>query len=53
MSSRKFKLNKDKTSIVVVDNPLQIRNLDYPSNFKLDDSDFDLSIKFRNLRVVL
>ena len=35
MIKRKLKFNKDKTSIMVVGNLLQMRNLDLPSNSKL------------------
>ena len=34
MSKRKLKLNKDKTNIMVVSNPLQIRNIDPLFEFK-------------------
>ena len=46
-------LNKDKTNIMVVGNPLQKRNIDLPSSLKLDQTDINLSTKLRNLGVVL
>ena len=36
---RKPKLNKDKPNILVVGNPLQMRNINLPSNLKLDQTD--------------
>ena len=53
MFKRKLKLNKDKTNIMVVGNPLQLRNIDLPSNLKLDQTDINLSTKLKNLGVVL
>ena len=42
-------MNKDKTYIMVVGYPLQMRNIDLPSNLKLDQTDINLSTKLRNL----
>ena len=53
MFKRKLKLNKDKTSILIVSNPLKMRNIDLPSNLKLDQTDINLLTKLRNLGVVL
>ena len=53
MSTRNWKLSRDKTNIKVVHNPLQIRNIDVPSNLKLEDSDTDLASKIRNVAVIL
>ena len=49
----KLKLNKDETNIMVVSYPLQTRNIDLPSNLKLDQTDINLSTKRRNPGVVL
>ena len=48
----KLKLNKDKNNIMVVDNPLQLRNIDLPSNLKMDQTDINLSTKLKNLGAV-
>ena len=37
---------------MVVGNPFQIRNFDFPSNSKLDRTEINLSTKLRNLCVV-
>ena len=47
--NRELKLNKDKTNKNAVGNPLQLRNIDLPSNLKLDQTDINLSTKPRNL----
>ena len=52
LSKIKLELNKDKTNIMVVCKPLQMRNIGLPSNLKLDQSDIKLSTKLRNLYVV-
>ena len=39
MFRRELKLNKDKTNIMVVGNPFQMRNIDLPSNLRLDQTD--------------
>ena len=52
MFKRKLKLNKDKTNIMVIGNPLQLRNIDFPSILKLDQTDINLSSKLKNLGVV-
>ena len=52
MFKRKLKLNKDKTNIMVVGNPLQLRNIDFPSILKLDQTDINLSKKLKNLGVI-
>ena len=49
---RKLKLNKDKTNIMVVGNPLQLRNINFPSILKLDKTDINLSKKLKNLGVI-
>ena len=49
MFKRMLKLNKDKTNIILVVNPFQLRNIDLPSKFKLDQSDFNFSTKLRTL----
>ena len=36
---------------MAVDNPLQMRNIDLPSNLKLDKTDMNRSTKLRNLGV--
>ena len=41
MFKRKLMLNTDKTKIIVVDNPLQLRNIDLPPNIKLDHTDIN------------
>ena len=51
MFERKLKLNKVKTNIIVVVYPLQMRNINLPSNLKLDQSDINMSTKLRNLGV--
>ena len=38
---------------MVVGNPLHVLNLDVLSFLKIDESDFDLSTKIRNLCVVM
>ena len=48
----KLKLNKDKTNLMVVCNPLQKRNIDIPLNLKLNETDINLSTKLRNPGVV-
>ena len=48
----KLNLNKDKTNIMVVGNPLQLRNIEFPSNLKLDQIDICLPTKLKNLGVV-
>ena len=48
----KLNLNKDKTNLMVVGNPLQLWNIDLPSNLKLDQTDINLSTKLKNLGVV-
>ena len=53
MFKRKLNLNKNKTNIMVVGNPLQTRNIDLLSNSKLDHTDIILSTKLRNLYVVV
>ena len=52
MFKRKPKLNMDKTNIMVVGNPLEIRNIDLTSNLKLDQADVNLSTKLGNPSVV-
>ena len=52
MFKGKLNLNKDKTIIMVVGNPLQLRNIDLLSNLKLDQTDANLSAKLKNLGVV-
>ena len=52
MFKRKLKLNKDKTNIMFVGNPLKMRNIDLPSNLKLNHTDINLSTKPKNLGVV-
>ena len=52
MFKRKLKLNKDNTNIIVVGNPLQMRNIDLPTNLQLDQTDGKLSTKLRNPDVV-
>ena len=42
----------DKSNIMVVGNLLHRRNIDLPSNSKLDQTDINLSTKQRNLGVV-
>ena len=39
--------------MMLVSNPLQTKNVDLPSNLKLDQTDINLSPKLRNLGVVL
>ena len=53
MFKRKMKLDKEKTNIMVVGNHLQLRNIGLHSNFKLDQTDINLSTKLRSLGVVL
>ena len=53
MSTRKWKLSKDKTNIMVVGNPLQIENLYFPFKSRLDQTHIKLSIPFRNQGIVL
>ena len=43
MSERNFKLNKDKTNLMVVGNPLKSAKLDLPSKLKLNQSVIKLS----------
>ena len=50
---RKFKLEMNNVSIMMVVNPLQTRNLDFPSDLEVDQFNFTLSTKMRNLRVNL
>ena len=52
MFTRKLKLNKDKAKIMVVGNPIQLRNIDLPSNLKLGQTDVTLSTKLKNLGVI-
>ena len=47
----KLKLNKDQTKIIVVGNPLKMRNIDVPSNLKLYQTDINLSTNLKNLGV--
>ena len=49
MFERKLNLNKDKTNIMAVANPLQLKNIDLPSNLKQDKTDINLSTKLKNL----
>ena len=44
--------NKDKTNIMVVGNPLKLKNIDLPSSLKLDQIDINLSTKLKSLGVV-
>ena len=53
MIKRKQKLNKKKTNIMVVGNPFHLRNIDLPSNLKMDQTDNNLSTKLKNLGAVL
>lgn len=46
-------MNGDKTNIKEVNNPVQVRNLDFQSKLKLDQTDFNLSTKVRSLSIVL
>ena len=52
MLKRKLMLNNNKTNIIILSNPLKLRNIDFPSILKLNQSDFNLSTKLRNLGVV-
>ena len=52
MFKRKLKLNKHKTNIKVVGNPLQLRNIDPPLNLKLDQTDLNPPTKLKNVGVV-
>ena len=52
MFERKLKLHKDKANIKVVGNPLHLRNIDFPSSLKLDQSDINLSTNLKNQGVV-
>ena len=45
MFKRKLKLNNVKTNIMVVGNPVQMRNIDFPCTLKLDQTDTNLSTK--------
>ena len=52
MLKRKLKLEKDKTNVIVVGKPLQMKNIDLPSNLKLILTDINLSTKLKNLGLV-
>ena len=43
---------KDETNIILVGNPLQLRNIDFPLILKLDQTDINISKKLKNLGVV-
>ena len=45
------KKSGDKANIMVVGNPIQMRNIDLSLNLKLDLTDINLSTKLRNLGV--
>ena len=52
MFKRKQNLNKDKTYIMEVGYPLQMRTIDLHSNLKLDQTGINLSTRLRNLFVL-
>ena len=53
MFTIKIKMKKDKKNIMVIGNPLQIRSIDLPSNFKVHHCDINWSTTMRNLGVDL